>query len=86
MVGFLLAVNAMLLTVPERRRFIADMRMQGFDSAQMLLILGFQALLLGLIASLVGVALGEVLSRTLFHKCPSTSRWRFRSAPTRSFI
>ncbi len=70
MVGFLLAVNAMLLTVPERRRFIADMRMQGFDSAQMLLILGFQALLLGLIASLVGVALGEVLSRTLFHKVP----------------
>lgn len=70
MVGFLLAVNAMLLTVPERRRFIADMRMQGFDSAQMLLILGFQALLLGLIASLVGIALGEVLSRTLFHKVP----------------
>ncbi len=70
MVGFLLAVNAMLLTVPERRRFIADMRMQGFDSAQMLLILIFQALLLGLIASLVGVALGEVLSRTLFHKVP----------------
>jgi putative ABC transport system permease protein len=70
MVGFLLAVNAMLLTVPERRRFIADMRMQGFDSAQILLILSFQALLLGLIASLVGVALGEVLSRTLFHKVP----------------
>ncbi len=70
MVGFLLAVNAMLLTVPERRRFIADMRMQGFDSAQMLLILGFQALLLGLIASLVGIGLGEVLSRTLFHKVP----------------
>ena len=44
--------------------------MQGFDSAQMLLILGFQALLLGLIASLVGVALGEVLSRTLFHRVP----------------
>jgi putative ABC transport system permease protein len=70
MVGFLLAVNAMLLTVPERRRFIADMRMQGFDSSQMLLILGFQALLLGLIASLVGIALGDVLSRTLFHKVP----------------
>jgi putative ABC transport system permease protein len=70
MVGFLLAVNAMLLTVPERRRFIADMRMQGFDSRQMLLILGFQALALGTCASLVGVALGEVLSRTLFHQVP----------------
>ena len=60
----------MLLTVPERRRFIADLRMQGFDSRQVLLILGFQALLLGVGASLVGVALGEVLSRTLFHRVP----------------
>ena len=34
MVGFLLALNAMLLTVPERRRFIADLRMQGFDSTR----------------------------------------------------
>lgn len=70
MVGFLLAVNAMLLTVPERRRFIADLRMQGFDSRQVLLILGFQALMLGLGASLAGIALGELLSRTLFHHVP----------------
>ena len=70
MVGFLLALNAMLLTVPERRRFIADLRMQGFDSRQVLLILGFQALLLGVGASIVGVALGDVLSHTLFHRVP----------------
>jgi putative ABC transport system permease protein len=70
MVGFLLALNAMLLTVPERRRFIADLRMQGFDSHQVLLILGFQALLLGIGASIVGVALGDVLSHTLFHRVP----------------
>ncbi len=31
MIGFLLALNAMLLTVPERRRFIAELRMQGYD-------------------------------------------------------
>jgi putative ABC transport system permease protein len=70
MVGFLLAVNAMLLTVPERRRFIADLRIQGFDSLQLVLILGVQALLLGTCASLVGIVLGEVLSRTLFHQLP----------------
>jgi putative ABC transport system permease protein len=70
MVGFLLAVNAMLLTVPERRRFIADLRMQGFDARQVLLILGFQALVLGVVSSLVGVGLGDVLSRTLFHRVP----------------
>jgi putative ABC transport system permease protein len=70
MVGFLLAINAMLLTVPERRRFIADLRMQGFDPRQVLLILGFQALVLGVGASLFGVMLGDVLSRTLFHRVP----------------
>ncbi len=70
MVGFLLALNAMLLTVPERRRLIADLRMQGFDSHQVLLILGFQALALGLCGSLVGVVLGDVLSHTLFHRVP----------------
>jgi putative ABC transport system permease protein len=70
MVGFLLAVNAMLLTVPERRRFIADLRIQGFDPRQVLLILGFQALVLGVGASLAGVAFGDVLSRTLFHRVP----------------
>jgi putative ABC transport system permease protein len=70
MVGFLLALNAMLLTVPERRRFMADLRMQGFDSRQVLLILAFQAFVLGVGASLVGVALGDVLSRTLFHRVP----------------
>jgi putative ABC transport system permease protein len=70
MVGFLLAVNAMLLTVPERRRFIADLRMQGFDARQVLLILGFQAVIMGVAASLAGIVLGDVLSRTLFQRVP----------------
>ncbi|HTA15810.1 MAG TPA: FtsX-like permease family protein, partial [Solirubrobacteraceae bacterium] len=71
MVGFLLALNAMLLTVPERRRFIAELRMQGYDPRQILLLLGFQAVTLGLLASLAGVALGDVLSRTIFHQVPA---------------
>jgi putative ABC transport system permease protein len=70
MIGFLLALNAMLLTVPERRRFIAELRMQGYDPRQILLLLGFQALALGVVASLVGVGLGDVLSRTLFQRAP----------------
>jgi putative ABC transport system permease protein len=70
MVGFLFALNAMLLTVPERRRAVADMRVQGYDSRQVLLVLGFQALVLGLCASLVGVLAGDVLARTLFHEVP----------------
>ena len=70
MVGFLLALNAVLLTVPERRRLITEMISQGFDSGQMTIMLIFEALVLGLVASLVGVALGEVLARTLFAQAP----------------
>lgn len=70
MVGLLLAFNAMLLVAPERRRMIADLRVQGFDSTQVLVILAFQAALLGLAASLVGVLLGYGLAHTLFHEVP----------------
>lgn len=71
MVGFLLALNAMLLTVPERRRFIAELRMQGYDPRQILLLLGSQAVMLGLVASLVGVAVGDVLSHTVYGQVPA---------------
>jgi putative ABC transport system permease protein len=71
MVGFLLALNAMLLTVPERRRFIAELRMQGYDPRQIVLMLGFQAVVLGLVASAVGVLLGDLLARTLYRQVPS---------------
>ena len=71
MVGFLLALSAMLLTVPERRRFVADLRMQGYDPRQVVLLLGFQALALGVVASLVGVGAGELLSHALFQRTPS---------------
>ena len=71
MIGFLLALNAMLLTVPERRRFIAELRMQGYDPRQIVLLLGFQALVLGVLASLVGVGAGELLSHVLFTRTPN---------------
>lgn len=71
MVGFLLALNAMLLTMPERRRFVADLRIQGYDRRQVLLLLSFQALALGIVASLIGVALGDALSSAFFHRVPT---------------
>lgn len=71
MVGFLLALNAMLLTMPERRRFVADLRIQGYDRRQVLLLLSFQALALGVVASLVGLALGDALSSAFFHRVPT---------------
>ncbi len=76
-VGFLLALNAMLLTVPERRRFMAELRQQGFAPRQVLLILISQAVLLGLAASIVGVLLGDLLSRSLFQQVPSYLTFAF---------
>jgi putative ABC transport system permease protein len=71
MVGFLLALNAMLLTVPERRRFVADLRMQGYDWRQILVLLGFQAGVLGFMASVVGVLLGVLISHAFLHRIPA---------------
>jgi putative ABC transport system permease protein len=70
MVGFLLALNAMLLTVPERRRFVADLRMQGYDWRQIVVLLAFQAVVLGVLASAVGVALGDAISHAFLHRVP----------------
>jgi len=70
-VGLLLAFNAMLLTVPERRRVIADLRIQGVKPSQLVEMVLFQALCLGVIASLVGLLVGDLLSRSIFHETPS---------------
>jgi putative ABC transport system permease protein len=71
MVGFLFALNAMLLTVPERRRQLAEMREQGYDSRQVVVVLASQALVLGVAASIVGVLFGDLLARTVFDEVPS---------------
>jgi putative ABC transport system permease protein len=71
MVGFLLALNAMLLTVPERRRFVADLRLQGYDWRQIVALLGFQALVLGMVASAAGILLGLALSDAFLEGVPA---------------
>lgn len=65
MVGFLLAFNAMMLTVPERRR-----SMQNFDRRQALVVVGFEAAVLGAAASSVGLGLGALLSHAFLHHVP----------------
>ena len=71
MVGFLLALNAMLLTVPERRRLVAELRTFGYEPTQISLLLGVQALTLGIVGSAIGIALGDWLSHALFGGVPS---------------
>ncbi len=82
-VGLLLAFNAMLLTVPERRRSVADLRLQGFTPRQVLTVLGFQALLLGGVASAAGVLIGELLARTLFGAVPTYLAFAFPTGSQR---
>lgn len=69
-VGLLLAFNAMLLSAPERRRQIADLRLQGARPISLVKLMLFQALCLGVVASAIGVVVGEVLARTVLHQTP----------------
>ncbi len=71
LVGFLFAFNAMLLTVPQRRRLIADLRRDGYTPLSVIAVLLLDAVMLGLIACLIGLALGEQLSIHVFHSNPA---------------
>ncbi len=68
LLGFLLAFNAMLMTVPERRQAIADLRLAGTRRATIVQIVFFQALCLGVLASIVGLVAGYCLSVEVFHQ------------------
>jgi putative ABC transport system permease protein len=70
LVGFLFAFNAMLLTVPQRRKLVEDLRLDGYTAAMISRVLLFDALILGVAASIIGLALGEILSLGLFSANP----------------
>lgn len=70
LVGFLFAFNAMLLTVAQRRRLIADLRRDGYTPRDTIAVLLLDALLLGLLGCALGLALGDELSIRLFHSNP----------------
>jgi putative ABC transport system permease protein len=71
LVGFLFAFNAMLLTVPQRRRLIADLRRDGYAPRTVIALLLLDALVLGVLASLLGLVLGDELSIHLLHSNPA---------------
>jgi len=68
LLGFLLAFNAMLLTVSDRRRTIADLRIAGAGRATIVEMVLFEALCLGIAASLIGLLAGYLLSVGVFHQ------------------
>jgi putative ABC transport system permease protein len=70
LVGFLFAFNAMLLTVPQRRSLITDLRLDGYTPLEILEVMLFDVLALGIVGTLVGLALGDLLSRSLLQAQP----------------
>lgn len=70
LIGFLFAFNAMLLVSRERRHVIAELRLSGYRFGAVVTVIAFDALVLGVAASLVGLAAGDQLSRHLFQPSP----------------
>jgi putative ABC transport system permease protein len=71
LVGFLFAFTAVLLTVPQRRRLVVDLRRDGYTPGTVIAVLALDAVVLGLVACLLGLALGEELSIHLLHSNPA---------------
>jgi len=76
-VGFLFAFNAMLLTVPERRRLIEAMRRRGTTRTMTLQCLCCEAVGLGVLAGVFGLVLGEFLSIAVFRSEPGYLSFAF---------
>jgi putative ABC transport system permease protein len=70
LVGFLFAFNAMLLTVPQRRNLITDLRLDGYTPIEIAEVLLFDVLVLGVVGTLAGIALGDLLSQSLLQAQP----------------
>jgi putative ABC transport system permease protein len=71
LVGFLFAFNAMLLTVPQRRRLIVDLRRDGYTPRTVVAVMLLDAVILGLAACVLGLVLGEELSIHVLHANPA---------------
>jgi putative ABC transport system permease protein len=84
MVGFLFAFSAMLLTAPQRRRMIVDLTTEGYGRTTVLRVLLFDALVLGVVASALGILLGDQIARLLFDETPSFLQYAFAVGPSRT--
>ena len=71
LLGFLLTFNAFLLTVPERRKAIADLRLRGITSSAIVQMVLFQAICLGVAATALGLLVGYGLSVGVFAQTPT---------------
>jgi putative ABC transport system permease protein len=77
LVGFLFAFNALLLTVPQRRHLIEDLRLDGYTRTMIVEVLLVDTLVLGVVSSIIGLALGDLLSLALFDADPGYLSFAF---------
>ncbi|MBI4898503.1 MAG: FtsX-like permease family protein [Actinobacteria bacterium] len=70
-IALLFAFNAMLLALVRRRKIVAYLLMLGADRPTIITSLIFDAVALGAIASILGVVLGDGLSRVAFQAVPA---------------
>jgi len=69
-VGVLFAYNAMLLSLPGRRRYVTRLRGEGAYRYELASLMALEVLALGVVASLVGLVLGDLLARSVFGSVP----------------
>jgi putative ABC transport system permease protein len=77
LVGFMFAFNAMLITTQLRRELIGGLRRHGATRWMTISTLLFDALILGVLGCILGLALGDVVSRALFHTNPGYLSYAF---------
>lgn len=77
LVGFMFALNAMLMTAPSRRRLVEDVRKQGATRLMTVQLLLFDATVIGVVACALGLGLGDLLSAVVFHANPGYLSFAF---------
>ncbi len=85
LVGFLFALAAILFTTPQRRGLVEDLRLDGYSRRLICGVQLFDALVLGVVASALGLVFGDLLSLLLFRPSPGYLSFAF-SLDTRRVI
>jgi putative ABC transport system permease protein len=68
--GIILAYNALLLASDERRRFVVSLIEIGTPDSMVIASLAFDALILGLVGSVLGLLAGDVISLIAYRALP----------------
>ncbi|MBA3808521.1 MAG: ABC transporter permease [Solirubrobacterales bacterium] len=77
LVGFMFALNAMLVTIPARRKLVEDLREQGASPRITVQVLLFDAFIIGVLACALGLVIGDALSIAVFRTQPGYLSFAF---------